>query len=187
MDRYLELRLLPDPEFPSTQLMSALFAKLHRGLYDLHCHEIGISFPEIEGCGPGLGTILRLHGSIKALDQLMALNWLTGMRDHLHIGAASIVPEQVQYRCVGRVQVDSSPQRARRRLIKRHGLNEAQAQERIPDSAAKRSNLPFVSLHSRSNSNTYQLFINHGPLLDHARPGSFSHYGLSQTATIPWF
>lgn len=187
MDRYLELHLLPDPEFPPTQLMNALFAKLHRGLYDLRCHEVGVSFPEVDGHGPGLGTILRLHGNTEALDRLMALNWLTGMRDHLRIAAKNTVPEQAQYRCVGRRQVDSSPERARRRLIKRHSLNETQARDRIPDSAAKRSHLPFISLRSRSNGNTYQLFIEHGPLLDQARPGSFNYYGLSHIATIPWF
>ncbi len=32
MNHYLDLHLLPDPEFSAAQLMSALFAKLHRAL-----------------------------------------------------------------------------------------------------------------------------------------------------------
>ncbi len=32
MDHYLEIRVLPDPEFSSEMLMAALFAKLHRAL-----------------------------------------------------------------------------------------------------------------------------------------------------------
>lgn len=32
MDHYLDLRVLPDPEFNTEMLMAALFAKLHRAL-----------------------------------------------------------------------------------------------------------------------------------------------------------
>lgn len=186
MDHYLDLRLLPDPEFPATQLMSALFAKLHRGLDDLRRDDVGVSFPEVDA-GPTLGTRLRLHGPAEALDRLLALDWLTGMRDHLHLGTLTPVPAQVRWRQVSRVQVDSNPDRLRRRLMKRHGLNEAEARQRIPDSAAKRCTLPFVTLRSNGNGQRFHLFIRHGPLLDAPLPGTFNRYGLSTTATVPWF
>ena len=32
MDHYIEIRVLPDPEFSEEMLMSALVAKLHRAL-----------------------------------------------------------------------------------------------------------------------------------------------------------
>lgn len=44
MDHYLDLKLLPDPEFPEPQLMSALLSKFHRALHDLRRNDIGISF-----------------------------------------------------------------------------------------------------------------------------------------------
>lgn len=187
MDHYLDLKLLPDPEFPATQLMSALLAKLHRGLHDLRRDDIGISFPDVEGAHHGLGPRLRLHGSAEALDRLLALNWLSGMRDHLHLGELAPVPDQVRWRCVSRVQVDSNPERARRRLIKRHGISAEEACQRIPDSAAKHSNLPYVSLRSNSSGQQFRLFIRHGPLLDAPARGRFSGYGLSAEASIPWF
>ncbi|MFJ4141470.1 type I-F CRISPR-associated endoribonuclease Cas6/Csy4 [Pseudomonas sp. NPDC089734] len=187
MDHYLDLQLLPDPEFAATYLMSALMSKLHRGLHDLRRDDIGISFPGVEGKGAGLGDRLRLHGSAQALDALLALNWLTGMRDHVRVGNLSTVPSGAQHRRVSRVQVDSNPERARRRLIKRHGLTEEQARERIPDNAAKRCNLPFTQLRSHSNDQTFRLFIQHGPLQASAQPGVFNSYGLSGTATVPWF
>jgi len=134
-----------------------------------------------------LGTRLRLHGPAAALDRLLALDWLAGMRDHLHLGALTPVPAQVRWRQVSRVQVDSNPDRLRRRLIKRHGLSEAEARQRIPDSAAKRCALPFVTLRSNGNGQRFLLFIRHGPLLDAPLPGSFNRYGLSTTATVPWF
>ncbi|NVZ99208.1 type I-F CRISPR-associated endoribonuclease Cas6/Csy4 [Pseudomonas gingeri] len=187
MDHYIDLKLLPDPEFAATQLMSALLSKLHRGLHDLRRDDVGISFPDIETARHHLGSHLRLHGNREALSQLLALNWLTGMRDHVQLSEVTIVPVQVRYRQVSRVQVDSNPERLRRRLIKRHGISEQEARERIPDSAAKRCNLPFVNLRSNGTGQAFVLFIRHGSIVDTAQAGTFNGYGLSSTATIPWF
>lgn len=44
MDHYLEIRVLPDPEFSSEMLMAALFAKLHRVLGARGQGDIGVSF-----------------------------------------------------------------------------------------------------------------------------------------------
>jgi CRISPR-associated endonuclease Csy4 len=187
MDHYLDLQLLPDAEFPAAQLMNALFAKLHRGLHDLRRDDVGISFPDVETSSHGLGSRLRLHGTAVALDRLMALNWLAGMRDHLRLGELAPIPAEVQWRCVSRVQVDSNPERARRRLMKRHGLTEEEARQRIPGHAAKRCDLPFVTLRSHQNGQSFRLFIRHGPLRDQPVAGSFGGYGLSAQTTIPWF
>lgn len=187
MDHYIDLTLLPDPEFPATQLMSALIAKLHRGLHDLRRSDVGISFPDVEGAGHGLGARLRLHGPVEALDSLLALSWLNGMRDHLCLSELAPIPAQVQWRCVSRVQVDSNADRARRRLIKRHGISEDEARQRIPDSASKRCDLPYVTLRSNGTGHGFRLFVRHGPLLDTSSPGPFGAYGLSSQTTIPWF
>ncbi|MGE7959053.1 type I-F CRISPR-associated endoribonuclease Cas6/Csy4 [Pseudomonas sp. NPDC089530] len=187
MDHYVDITLHPDPEFAAAQLMSALLSKLHRGLHDTRRDDIGISFPEVERCARGLGSHLRLHGSAQALASLLAQNWLTGMRDHVQLSEPSSVPTGVQYRHVSRVQVDSNPERLRRRLIKRHDLTEEQARQRIPDDAAKHCNLPFASLRSHGSGQAFRLFIRHGPLLDTPHPGRFGSYGLSPTATVPWF
>ena len=187
MDHYIDITLRPDPEFAAAQLMSALLAKLHRGLHDARRDDIGISFPEVGRSAHGLGSHLRLHGSAPALASLLAQNWLTGMRDHVQLSEPNLVPTGVQYRHVSRVQVDSNPERLRRRLIKRHALTEEQARQRIPDSVTKHCNLPFASLRSQSSGQAFRLFIRHGPLLDTPQPGRFGGYGLSTTATIPWF
>ena len=187
MDHYLDLKLLPDPEFAQTQLMSALFSKLHRGLSDMGRNDVGISFPAAETVTHGLGDCLRLHGSAEALDKLLDLNWLSGMRDHLQVCDICPVPTDTKYRVVSRVQVDSNPDRARRRLIKRHGISIEEARKRIPDSAAKRCDLPYVVTRSNSSGERFKLFIRHGPLLDSPQPGTFNQYGLSSNATVPWF
>lgn len=186
MDRYIDIQVLPDPEFSQPQLMSALFSKLHRALAELKRTDIGLSFPKVHS--KGLGDRLRLHGSEAALNQLMALDWLKGMRDHSDVEPVRAVPEAVQYRVVRRVQSDSSPERLRNRLTRRKGLTEAQALEQIPaHTPAKLLSLPFVSLRSQSTGQSFKLFIEHGALIAQSQPGDFSAYGLSAQATIPWF
>jgi len=193
MDHYLDIRLLPDPEFTPSLLMNALFAKLHRALVDLDSETIGISFPEVSDTPAALGAQLRLHGVKDDLQALMALNWLTGMSDHCDIGKPDPVPvpatsgARARYRVVRRVQAKSNPERLRRRLIKRKGIDPEDARRAIPDRAAERLKLPFVSVKSRSTGQNFRVFIEHQAVIDEPISGRFSHYGLSADATIPWF
>lgn len=187
MDHYLEIRLLADPEFSPSLLMNALFAKLHRALYDLGTHSIGVSFPGVESAPPRLGETLRLHGTLSDLQSLMALKWLTGMSDHTAVDGPIPIPAKVTYRAVRRVQVKSSPERLRRRYMKRKRVDHETALNDIPDNCAKRVSLPYVQIKSRSTEQTYRVFIEHRETGNEPASGNFSHYGLSATATIPWF
>lgn len=187
MDSYIELQLLPDPEFPVNTLMNALFAKLHRGLVSNGEGRIGVSFPDVEQKGIGLGARLRLHGAAHDLERLMATNWLQGMHDHLSCSPLSAVPANVAYRVVQRVQAKSNPERERRRLIARKGISPEAAVHAIPDSTAKILRLPYVLLTSQSTQQQFRLFVKHLPLQKDAVQGAFSAYGLSPTATVPWF
>lgn len=184
MDHYLDIRLRPDPEFPAPLLMNALFAKLHRALVGHAAGDVGVSFPDHQKSH--LGSRLRLHGRADALAALMAQEWLTGMRDHIEQGPIAHVPAGAAHRCVRRVQADSSPERLRRRLEKRHGMDTQTALMKVPDSAGKRLALPYVSLKSQSTGQVFRLFVEHGPL-QAAVPGAFGTYGLSANVTVPWF
>ncbi len=203
MDHYLEIQLLPDPEFVPTVLMNALFAKLHRVLAELGSHAIGLSFPDVQhadrdvtgsatqkakaGQQPALGGRLRLHGMAEDLQRLMSLNWLIGMRDHITINGPNPVPANVGYRIVRRIQAKSSPERLRRRQMKRKGITEEEARRSIPDSVAEQLKLPFVTIKSRSTGQEFRLFIDHQDVVNEPVNGEFSSYGLSSTATVPWF
>ncbi|MGJ8521952.1 CRISPR-associated endonuclease Cas6f/Csy4 [Carnimonas sp. R-84981] len=189
MDHYLDIRILEDPEFSSHLLMGALVGKLHRTLFDLDAEDIGVSFPEHRvGINKRtMGNLLRVHGIDDRLDQLFNSSWLTGMRDHIALGAVDVVPEQAKHRIVSRRQFNTgSPSRARR-LAKRHGLELAEAQRRLDECTSRKIELPFVSLNSRSTAQRFALFIEHGALQSQAVSGHFNHYGLSSNATIPWF
>ncbi len=187
MDHYLEIRLLPDPEFPAPMLMSALFGKLHRGLVEHGGGTIGVSFPDVRDGSRTLGHRLRLHGSAAELQRLMQIGWTQGLRDHADFGAPAPVPANPSYRVVRRVQAKSNPQRLRRRLAARKGIDMVAAAQAIPDSAAERLDLPHVVLSSRTTGQRFPLFIEHRPLEAAPVAGHFTAYGLSQTATVPWF
>jgi CRISPR-associated endonuclease Csy4 len=201
MDHYVDIRLQPDAEFAPAMLMAALFTKLHKALAAGAHHDIGVSFPQMEvgdapsarasrtGAHPryALGQVLRLHGTSLALHKLLTTDWLIGMRDHVACGAVLAVPTDARHRVVSRVQAKSSPERLRRRQMRRHGLTAEQAQERIPDSAAEMLNLPFLTLRSQSTGQTFRLFIRLGAEQATAVPGEFGAYGLSPQTTVPWF
>lgn len=191
MDHFMDIQLLPDPELPAHVLMSALCAKLHRALTigDNLTGSIAISFPgysELVGAR-GLGDSLRLLGSQSSLQNLTGLNWVGSLRDQVRTVATGTVPVTAVHRSLRRVQAKSNPERLRRRLIKRHGIDGAEARKRIPDSAAELLNLPFLQLHSASTGQAFRLFLSLGPMKATADGGTFNAYGLSTSATIPWF
>ncbi|WP_416138382.1 type I-F CRISPR-associated endoribonuclease Cas6/Csy4 [Halomonas sp. HK25] len=189
MEYYLDIRLRPDPDFPAAMLLGALYSKLHRALHDLQADDIGVSFPDhktgVRARTPG--DRLRLHAPQARLDQLMALSWLTGMRDHVIIEPVTPVPAETRHRVVRRRQFNTgSPSRAKR-YAKRHGIEIEEAQCLMDKPAARQIDLPFVKVSSRSSGQRFALFIEHGQPQVRPVAGRFNHYGLSSEATVPWF
>lgn len=187
MDHYVEIRLRRDPEIPATQLLNALFDKLHLALVAGKHEDIGVSFPDFVNEPPSLGARLRLHGSVAGLGKLLEASWLRGMRDYIELHGPQSVPQGAQHRCVSRMQSKSSVDRLRRRHMRRHGVSEQEAVERIPDQARRLLDLPYIVLDSHSTEQRFRLFIEHRPLQPVPRAGKFNSYGLSSEATVPWF
>lgn len=188
MSYFIDIQLRLDPEFPARQLLAALYGKLHRGLVQSQITSVGVSFPGYQEKPPGLGETLRLIGPKEALEHLMWQAWMQGMRDHVITGAIAPVPDGATHRRLHRVQAKSSPERLRRRLMRRHALTEEQARLQVPDHVAEVLHLPFVTLRSTSTGQTFPLFLKMGPPLSSAQPArAFNTYGLSSTGTIPWF
>ncbi|MEH6500947.1 MAG: type I-F CRISPR-associated endoribonuclease Cas6/Csy4 [Pseudoalteromonas distincta] len=185
MDHYIDLNLLPDPEFPAPILMNALFSKLHRVLAQVNSTEIGVSFPAIGA--RHMGNTLRLHGSKTALENLMKQTWLTGMRDHCDASEVRQVPEDAGHCRLQRVQAKSNAERLRRRYQKRHPDESPEAVAKvIPDASEKRLELPYVRLKSQSTGQDFPLFIRQ-ERVDAEQVGAFNTYGFSQMATVPMF
>lgn len=184
---YIDFQLRPDPDFPAGQLMGALFSKLHRQLVELGNTTIGVSFPEHSIKPRAIGQLLRLHGNPADLEAVTAAQWLGGMREFTCITDIAAAPEETSHRTVRRRQFKTNAERLRRRRMRRHGESEAEVLQRIPDSVEQSITLPFVQVRSTSTGQRFSLFIEHGPEQDTAQPGTFNSYGLSRTATVPWF
>ena len=187
---FIDITLLPDPEFSHAHLLGALLSKLHRVLVQRQASNIGVSFPQHVNAPLGkrtLGAALRLHGSQAALQALMAEPWLKGMRDHVQVSDLAAVPADAQHRVVQRRQFKTNAERLRRRRMARKGETAEQAAAAIPDTVERKPNLPFAQLRSSSTGQPFCLFVEHGALQSQAVAGDFNTYGLSLSATVPWF
>lgn len=187
---YIDVTLLPDPEFSHAHLIGALVAKLHRALVQEQTTNIGVSYPQHVSqplAHRTLGAVLRLHGTPEALQRLMAQNWLKGMHDHTQVTALRLVPADAQHRTVRRRQFKTNAERLRRRRMQRKHETAEQATAAIPDSVERRPDLPFVQMRSSSTRQPFCLCVEHGPLLVQPISGAFNAYGLAQVATVPWF
>jgi CRISPR-associated endonuclease Csy4 len=184
MEHYIDIKVLPDPEFSPSVLMNALFAKFHRALVETGHGEVGISFPQAQKT---LGDTVRLHGSQDALKRLMAIGWLKGLTDYTYVTAITAVPNNCQYRVVNRVQAKSNVERIYRRSVKKGWLTAEEADTRMYASKEQHLKHPFIQLKSQSSGQSFRLFIQQGKLLDSPVEGEFSAYALSGVATVPWF
>lgn len=184
---YLDFTMVPDPESGPSVLLGALYDRLHLALVQHRLDNIGVSFPGYSVNPRSLGTTLRLHGSGASLRQLLGVDWLRGMRDHLRMTEVAPAPADAPHRIVQRKQFKTNVDRLRRRRMKRKGETAAQVQEAIPSTVERTPNLPYAHVRSHSTGQPFCLFIALGPPGPTAVPGNFSRYGLGGPATVPWF
>lgn len=183
MNYYTDRVLLPDAEIPITILMNALYAKLHKALWDLKATNIGISFPKYEIT---LGNVLRIHSTESALNELQGMDWLGGIKGYCKVGEISLVPTDSKFRTVSRKQSTMSQSKLNR-LIKRGSIAEGEVKEYRAKMVGEGLVNPYLELLSSSSRNKYRRYIEFGPLLDEPVSGSFDQFGLSKIATVPWF
>ncbi len=184
MDFYLDIQVEPDLEITAAALLNNLFAKFHRTMAQ-HClGEIAVSFPRYHR---GLGDVLRLHGTQASLKKLMAQPWLKGLRDYTCVSEIRPVPTDIKgYRTVFRVQ-QKSPQNIRKRSVAKGWLSAEEALLKFSDEKQKTLNLPYLQVKSLSSDQMIKIFVRMGDIQETASQGEITTYGLSRSATIPWF
>ena len=183
MDYYLDITLKPDPEMPVKQLLNMIYTKFHKALYDMNSKTIGVSFPHYQVM---LGDMIRIHGSEADLNRLQQLNWIGGMNGYSTIGEITPVPSISKYRTVSRKQTTMSQSKLKR-LQKRGSITEDEVKNYKAKMFSKGLDNPFIELVSASNGHRHRRYIEFGPLSDIPREGQFDQFGLSKTATVPWF
>lgn len=184
MSHYVDIHLLPDPEFASPVLMNVLYSALHKVLAELASDWIGVSFPQYQP--QSLGKVLRLHSDQDQLKQLMARSWYEPMLDYITVEPVRAVPANSGWVTVRRIQPKTGVERARRRLMRRHDISMEEAQRRIPDGSERYIDLPFIQLKSTSTQQQFRLFITQQSVPER-NAGTFNAYGLSRQASLPFF
>jgi CRISPR-associated endonuclease Csy4 len=183
MDNYLDIKLQPDAEMPVNRLLNLVFTKFHKSLWDIKSTGVGISFPNYKVT---LGNILRLHASEDDLAIFQSKTWLGSMAGYCTVSDVMPVPKSVQYRTVSRKQSNMSQSKFNR-LIRRGSITEAEAKAYKAKMFAKGLNEAYLELVSGSNGLKHRRYIQFGDLLEKPILGQFDQFGLSKTATVPWF
>lgn len=204
MNHYIDIKILPDAEINANFLLNKVYTKLHKALFDSKSDAIGVSFPEYRVLSlkePSniksperfskprniLGKTLRLHGTQEALEQLQAQNWLARLADYCKVSAMSEVPANIQgYRTVSRIQTTMSQSKLKR-LLKRGSITEEEAKGYKAKMFTKGLDNAYVELESASNGHKHRRYIAFGALQSTPTAGVFDAFGLSKTATVPWF
>lgn len=196
MKRYVEITLLPTDDIGHYFLWSKVYQQLHLALVELTAGQggsVGFSFPEYSAKQPRLGRKLRVFASTESqLAQCNVQKWLERLSDYCHISSIRTVPEQTRYAIFSRKQCVNNPERLARRRAKRKGETFEQALAHFAGFEGEFTYLPFVTIESLSTraaeevNHRFKLFVTQQLVLK-PHEGIFNCYGLSKTATVPWF
>ncbi|MFT6163474.1 MAG: CRISPR-associated endonuclease Csy4 [Zhongshania aliphaticivorans] len=188
MDHYLEIKAIPDPELLQSAVVGQLMQVLH-GLLPAFCGRIGLSFPGY-GQVRTLGGILRLHGTSEDLDQLaFRLKVLPIISSYALVTPIAKVPSMLKgHARFQRLHVKGESDR--RRMEARHkarGTWTVELAQAIAEKYQQAIVCPHVILRSQSTEQPrVPLFVEKFNAREPVA-GEFSGYGLSKTATVPWF
>lgn len=169
------------------EVLAKAFSAIHLALVNLRTSAVSVSFPEQDDQIQSLGACLRVMGPARDVDAVIALPWRRVVRDQASVSDVGAVPATQQFRGVRRVQAKSNVERLRRRYVARHGVAYDEASRLIQDDARQTLDLPWLRIKSHSSHQEFRLFLRMDDSRTGLVPGDFNAYGLSATATIPWF
>jgi len=136
---------------------------------------------------------LRLFAETEQqLQQFDAEKWLGRLRDYTHVKSIRSVPENVNHFARFKRKQVKSPEKKAMRLAEhlQKPVDEV-IKYRKQHELFNECKLPFIHMESQKETengekNRFRLFIEQ-TLFDEPVSGTFDCYGLSKTATVPWF
>jgi len=183
MEYFIELKIKPDAEMRGNLLLNKVYSKLHKALFTLKSTEIGISFPRFKIM---LGDVIRLHGTEVKLAELQSSDWLGGLIGYCAVSSIQKIPTDVMYRNISRKQANMTEAKLRR-LIKRGSISQDEAKGYKAKMFQQGMDNPYLELQSGSNGHKHRRYLKFGELSSQPVEGEFDQFGLSKTATVPWF
>ena len=183
MEFYFDIKLTGTSEKPINRLVNAIYTKFHNTLCDMKATDIGVSFPAQKVL---LGNIIRIHAAQHTLAALQELGWPGVESGHCQVSSIHAIPERCKHRTISRKQANMSPSKLKR-LLTRGSITQQEAKHYKATMFSKGLLHPYVELISGSSGNKYRRYIEFGELQDVPVSGVFDQFGLSKTATVPWF
>lgn len=183
MDSFIELRLKPDAEMHEAELSSKVFTKFHKALVQLNTNRIGISFPHLH---VKLGRVYRMHGDASVLNDLQRMDWLGPLSGYCQVNGILNVPENTQYRVISARKSNLSGAKLRRLSARGNIDKEGEKRYKVKMLSQGFDN-PYLDLFSNSTGQVYRKFFKFSAIKEEPSDGLFDTYGLSKTATVPWF
>lgn len=200
MKYYFDITLVPNAEANLGFLWQKIFQQVHIALVDNKVGDnesaIALSVVDYGDKDFPLGSKLRLlAGSEDALVKLDIQQWLKRLSDYCHIKPIKNVPDDIkQYARFKRKPVKSIERKAKRRA---EHLKKPYAEALaylVKEGRSAECKLPFINVESQDTkkrgeqgvSSQFLLFIERS-LFEVPASGKFDCYGLSKTATVPWF
>jgi CRISPR-associated endonuclease Csy4 len=200
MKYYLDITLLPDAEANLGFLWQKVFQQVHIALVDNKVGDnesaVALSVVNYGDKDFPLGNQLRLLANTdEALQKLDIHRWLNRLSDYCHIKPIKPVPTDVtQYACFKRKPVKSIEKKAQRRAVHLNKPYDEVLAYLRNENRSEECKLPFINLESQQTkkrselgeSTNFLLFVERA-FVDKPVDGKFDCYGLSKTATVPWF
>jgi CRISPR-associated endonuclease Csy4 len=183
MDYYLDIKIVPDEEVPIYFIRNKLYSKFHKALFTLNSTDIGVSFPNYKD---KLGDVIRLHSTENSLFKLQNTNWLGGLSGYCDVSSIQTVPDEVFYRTISRKQSNMTEAKLRR-LIKRGSISQDEIKGYKAKMFQQSLDNPYLELESASNGHKHRRYLAFGEPSHSKTLGEFDFFGLSKTASIPWF
>lgn len=202
MKFFLDITLLPSGEANLGFLWHKVFQQAHIALVD---KKIGANISEVAISIPGynsekskdrrfpLGNKLRLLAEDETKLKAININkWLERLTDYCHIKSIKQVPESVKkYAKFSRKNVVAPFKKAQRRAEHLEKPLSDTIDFMLKEKQLQECELPFVYMESQTKTesgkkNRFRIFIER-EFFDSPVKGTFDCYGLSKTATIPWF
>ncbi len=183
MDYYLDIKIVPDEEVPTYFIRNKVYSKLHKALFTLKAIDIGVSFPLYK---VKLGNVIRIHGTENGLIKLQNTKWLGGLVGYCDVSTVQTIPDKVVYRTISRKQANMTEAKLRR-LLARDSITQDEIKGYKAKMFAQGLDNPYLELESTSNGHKHRRYLVFGRLTKERSLGTFDFFGLSKTASIPWF
>jgi CRISPR-associated endonuclease Csy4 len=215
MKYYLDITLLPDTDVNLGFLWKKVYQQIHLALVEngyeyvrkesnstettLRGSNIAVSFPCYGDKAYPLGSKLRLLAQEQVfLEKICIGKWLCRLQDYVQIASIKEVPSSVSYaglrqkRVKGEKRLEQSIQKKAKHLSDKFGLDfDSTLRELKMKHVFNEEKLPYIQVESQSSATEdrkprFKLFIERVELAE-PQQGMFDCYGLSKTATVPWF